>query len=210
MELSKALKEYGLTDNEIKVYVTLIKTRESTAQNIAKNTNLPRTTTYHILENLEQKALVGFIVKESKKYFQASKPMQLLESIEEKKKIIKEIIPELNSLSGSIKEKPKITVYEGLKGVRAVLKDVLEEKKMIYHYGDIISMQQFFSYAFPQYITERAKRKIPIKIICKKEEPHRELLRTAKKEFREFVFVPKNYEFASSVLCMQIKYPYLI
>src|SRR3989344_3251387 len=180
MELSNALKEYGLSDNEIKVYITLIKTGESTVQNIAKNANLPRTTIYHILESLEQKALVGFIVKESKKYIQ-------------------EIIPELVSLSGSVKEKPNITVYEGLKGVRSVLKDVLEEKKTIYHYGDIISMQKVFSYAFPQYIKERVKRKISIKILCKKEEPHEELLKTSKKEFREFVFVPKNYEFTSSV-----------
>ena len=46
MELSNALKEYGLSDNEIKVYITLIKTGESTVQNIAKNSNLPRTTIY--------------------------------------------------------------------------------------------------------------------------------------------------------------------
>ena len=199
MELSNALKEYGLSDNEIKVYITLIKTGESTVQNIANNANLPKTTIYHILESLEQKALVGFIVKESKKYFQVSKPQTLIEQIEEKKKIIQEIIPELVSLSGSVKEKPNITVYEGLKGVRSVLKDVLEEKKTIYHYGDIISMQKVFSYAFPQYIKERVKRKISIKILCKKEEPHEELLKTSKKEFREFVFVPKNYEFTSSV-----------
>jgi HTH-type transcriptional regulator, sugar sensing transcriptional regulator len=199
MELRYALKEFGLSENEIKVYLALTKTGEATAQNVAKAAGLPRTTTYHLLESLEQKGLVGFVVKESKKYFQAAKPIKLIDTLEEKKKIIQEIMPELNSMSETIKERPKVVVYEGLKGIRTILKDVLEEREMICHYGDIVSIQKVFSHAFPQYINERVKRKIPIKIICKKEKQHKELLKNAKKELREFVFVPENYEFKSSV-----------
>lgn len=199
MELQAALKEFGLSENEIKTYLALIKTGESTAQTIAKNAGLPRTTTYHLLESLIQRGLVGFIVKESKKYFHSSNPKKLIETLEEKKKIIQEVMPELTSISETIKEKPKVTVYEGLKGIRSILKDVLEEKKTIYHYGDIISIQEVFSYAFPQYIKERVKRKIPIKIICKEEEQHKELLKTAKKEYREFIFIPQEYKFKTSV-----------
>ncbi len=199
MELHSVLKEFGLSENEIKLYLALIKTGESTAQTVAKNAELPRTTSYHLLESLIQKGLVGFVIKESKKYFQASNPKRLIETLEEKKKIIQEIMPELTSLSETIKEKPKVTVYEGLRGIRSVLKDVLEEKRTIYHYGDITSIQEVFSHAFPQYIGERVKQKISIKIICKKEEPHKELLKNAKKELREFVFIPENYRFKTSV-----------
>ena len=91
-------------------------------------------------------------------------------------------------------------VYEGVKGIRAVLKDVLEEKKIIYHVGEIISMQKVFAHAFPQFINERIKRKIIIKIIGKKEEElHKELIKNAKKELREFVFVPNKYKFKASM-----------
>jgi sugar-specific transcriptional regulator TrmB len=199
MELEKALQEFGLSDHEIKVYLTLIKTGESTAQRIAKNASIPRTTAYHLLESLIQKGLVGFVIKESRKFFQAANPQRLTETLEEKKKIIQEIVPDLLSLSKTIHEKPAVTVYEGIKGIRAILHDVLEEKKIIYHYGDVLSIQKVFAHAFPNYIRERIKRKIPIKIICKREEPHAELLKNAKTELREFVFVPKNYEFKSSV-----------
>jgi len=199
MQLQTALKEYGLSENEIKVYLSLIKTGESKAQNIAKTAQLPRTTTYHLLESLEQKGLISYIIKESKKYFQAANPKTLLSSLEEKKNIIKEILPELSSLSQTIREKPNVTIFEGLKGIRSILKDILEEKKTIHHYGDISSIQKVFQHAFPQYIQERIKRKIPIKIICKKQPEHKELLKTAKKELREFKFVPNNYEFKSSV-----------
>lgn len=149
MELHSVLKEFGLSENEIKLYLALIKTGESTAQTVAKNAELPRTTSYHLLESLIQKGLVGFVIKESKKYFQASNPKRLIESLEEKKKIIQEIIPELTSLSETIKEKPKVIVYEGLRGIRSVLKDVLEEKKTIYHYGDITSIQEVFHMLSP-------------------------------------------------------------
>ncbi len=199
MDLSKPLKEYGLSENEIKIYITLIKLGESSVQKIAKNSDLPRTTCYHLLESLEQKGLVGYVMKESRKYFSPAQPNKLIQNLEEKKKIIEEIIPQLDSLSESIKEKPKVTIFEGIRGVRAILKNVLEERKTIYHYGDIISIQEVFAHIFPQYISERVKRKIQIRIICKKEEAHEELIKNAKKEFREFVFIPNNFHFNSSV-----------
>lgn len=107
-------------------------------------------------------------------------------------------MPELTNISETIEEKPKVTIYEGLKGIKSILKGVLEERKIIYHYGDIISIQSVFSYAFPQFVKERVKRRIPIRIICKEEEQHKELLKTAKKEYREFVFIPKEYVFKTS------------
>lgn len=197
MDVKIALEEYGLSENEIKVYLTLIKTGESSVQTLAKNSQLLRTTVYHLLDSLTRKGLIGFVIKESIKYFQASEPRKLIENLDEKKKLMQEIVPELHLMAETIKEKPKVTIFEGLKGIRAVLKDVLEEKKVIYHYGDINSMQKVFSHVFPQYIIERVKKKIPIKIICKKEEVHGELVKNAKREFREFAFV--NYEFKSSV-----------
>lgn len=199
MELSKALREYGLSENEIRVYLTLIRLGESSVQKVAKNASLPRTTCYHLLESLEQKGLVGFVIKESRRYFSPAQPSSLIQNLEEKKKIIEEVIPELDALSESIKEKPKVTIFEGIRGVRAVLKDVLKEKKTIYHYGDIVSIQKVFAHVFPQYISERVKKRIPIKIICKKEETHEELIKSSKKEFREFAFIPENFHFDSSV-----------
>ncbi|MBI2045456.1 helix-turn-helix domain-containing protein, partial [Candidatus Pacearchaeota archaeon] len=60
MDIEKSLKEYGLSENEVKIYLTLIKAGESTVQIIAKNAGLPRTTVYHILDKLLDKSLVGF------------------------------------------------------------------------------------------------------------------------------------------------------
>ncbi len=194
-----ALKEYGLSENEIKVYITLLKTGESTAQTIAKNANLPRTTTYHLLESLLQKGLVSVVIKETIKYFQPVSPNKLVEILEYKKRLVQETLPELTALAETIRLKPKAVIFEGTTGIRSILEDVLEEKKIIYHYGDILSLQDTLQYIFPQYLKKRVERKIPIKIICKREEPHKELLKSSKKQFREFVFIPHNYPLKSSV-----------
>lgn len=199
MEIELALEEFGLSENESKTYLALIKTGESTAQAVAKNAGLPRTTTYHLLESLIQRGLVSFIVKESKKYFHASKPEKLIETLEEKKKIIQEIIPELTAISETIKEKPKVQIYEGTKGIKTILEDVLTTKKEILHYGDVISLQKTLPYIFPQFINKRIQKKIPIKIICKREESHKGLIETAKKSYRQFKFIPKESIFKSSV-----------
>ena len=195
----EALKEYGLSENEIKVYITLLKMGEASAQGIAKNAGLPRTTTYHLLDALSQKGLVSYVEKGLIKYFQATPPEHLIELLAEKKRRIEEIVPELKAIVATIKEKPKVVVYEGLQGIKSILQDILDEKTEILHYGDIASLQNVLRYAFPQFIRKRVERKIPIRIICKKEEPHEELLKTTKKEYRSFVFIPQNYIFKSSI-----------
>ncbi len=194
-----ALKEFGLSENEIRVYIALLKAGESTAQTVAKHAKLPRTTTYHLLESLLQKGLVSFAVKETIKYFHSISPRKLVEILEDKKRLVQDVLPELNALAETIKQKPRVVLFEGTKGIKSVLEDTLEEDKVIYHYGDILSLQNVLPYIFPHYIKKRVEKKISIKIICKREEPHTELLKTSKQELREFVFVPRNYIFKSSV-----------
>ncbi len=193
------LKEYGLSQNEAIIYIALLKTGEASAQKIAKNAKLPRTTSYHLLDSLSQRGLVSYVIKGKVKYFQAASPKRLTEILEEKKRMIQEFIPELMGIAETIKEKPRVVVFEGLNGIKTILQDVLQEKREILHYGDIISLQNALPFIFPQFIKRRVEKKIPIRIICKREDAHKELLRTAKKEYRQFIFIPKNYIFKSSI-----------
>jgi|SRR3989344_5276802 len=204
MSYEDVLKEYGLSDNEVKIYLTILKIGESTVQKIAKNSEIVRTTTYNILESLQHKGLISFVVKEKIKHFQAADPRVIPEILEEKRKRIKEILPELLAITETIKDKPKVMVYEGTRGIKTILEDVLHSKQIL-HYGDINSLQMNLKYIFPQFIAKRISRKIPIKIVCKREDAHKELIKNAKKEKREFVFVQKKFVFKSSVFIFNDK-----
>lgn len=200
-----ALEEYGLSENEIKIYIALLKAGESSVQTTAKNAELPRTTSYHILTALQQKGLVSFVIKEHIKYFQAISPNILKEMLNQKKKYIEEALPELNAMISTLKQKPEVEIFEGTKGIKSILLDVLEEKNEIIHYGDIISLTKSLEYVFPQYINERVKRKIPIRVIGKREKEHAELIKTASKEYRKFRFLPKDFIFKTSIFIYKDK-----
>lgn len=154
---SKILKQIGLTENEIKVYVTLLKLGPSIVSVIAERSELYRPYVYDTLERLQEKGLVSFVVKETKKLFKASDPEHLVDIEKEKLSELNKIIPQLQGFIKSTKEDTKAELYSGKKVVRVIQKDVLktvlknkgenlvigvDEKRFME--TDPIVMQQFF------------------------------------------------------------------
>lgn len=191
-KIIEGLKEFGLENNEINVYTTLLKTGESSVQAIAKNSSIPRTTTYHVLSNLIDKGIVSFAIKNKIKIFIASNPKELLKIIELKKQSIENIIPELNKITNTINKKPKMTLFEGPNGIKNLLQTILNDKEEIYHYGNIDLIENELKYIFPQFIIKRIENKIPIKIISEKLDKTQKYEKNSKVQLREYKFVPKN------------------
>ena len=65
----KALRKFGLSDREIRVYIVLLELGEALASKIAQKTDTPRTLVYDILEKLLDKGVVSYVIKSNKKYF---------------------------------------------------------------------------------------------------------------------------------------------
>ncbi|HLD03834.1 MAG TPA: helix-turn-helix domain-containing protein [Candidatus Dojkabacteria bacterium] len=57
-EILQALKKFGLSENEIRVYLETLKKDELSPYQIAKSTGIPRTTVYDVLMSLSLKNLV--------------------------------------------------------------------------------------------------------------------------------------------------------
>jgi len=98
----KALEEIGLTKGEIKVYLALLKTGQSSSGAIAKEAQVSRSKLYSILDKLSKKGLIGHILKGKVMYFEAMEPRRIInyiddknKQLEEKKKIIESMLPEL-------------------------------------------------------------------------------------------------------------------
>src|SRR3989344_1559343 len=123
MEIS-TLKEAGLTEGEIKVYLALLELGSSTTGPIIDKSKISRSIIYQILEKLMQKGLVSSITKEKTRYFQAAEPIKILEYVDEREKLflenkkkIEELLPELISKQLSSK-KSETNMYFGYKGIR--------------------------------------------------------------------------------------------
>jgi len=128
MRVVNELKELGLNENEIKVYLACLRSQGLNAKQIAKSTELIRTTVYGVLDSLAQKGLVSTIDKEGIKVFHSSSPQELLNILEQKKERIKLIIPELEEYQQNSQVKYKAEVFEGINGIKTITNDIISKK----------------------------------------------------------------------------------
>ncbi|MBW3002010.1 hypothetical protein KY338_02490 [Candidatus Woesearchaeota archaeon] len=125
----ESLQKSGLTGNEAKVYLELLKRGSSSANALAKKIGMDRTLVYTVLNHLIEKGLVNYVVKSNKKFFSASEPENLLNPIRKKEAFVKDLIPELKKIE-KIQEIPQeIKVYEGKEGLRVLMNLMLKSKE---------------------------------------------------------------------------------
>src|SRR3989344_4756371 len=99
------LHDAGLTGNESKVYLTLLELGPSNAGLISRKSGLHRRVVYDTLEMLIQKGLVGYILKNNVRLYQASHPKRFVEMLEEKEEQVNTIMDTMVSLYQKTKEK---------------------------------------------------------------------------------------------------------
>lgn len=166
----EALRKFGLTDREIKIYLTLLESGQSLASKISEKTGIPRTLVYDILENLLNKGIVSYVIKSNKKYFSAVGPKNLIGVLRnqenEKEQLIKQALPELLILRNkNPKEKIKVEVYEGREGIKTLFNDVLRVGKEFLCFGSTGISTDIIPYELARFHKERIKRKINWKVI---------------------------------------------
>jgi len=129
---TEILKELGLTNTEIKVYLTLLELGQSLASKISQIANVERAVTYHILEKLIKKGLVSYVIKENRKYFSSAEPKTLKYLLKEKEASLNDLIPELIKLKKQEDQPLFIEVFRGKEGFKTVMEDLIQEKKSYY------------------------------------------------------------------------------
>ncbi len=140
--IDSALKEYGLSDKEIEVYVNLLKIGEASLQEISKRCNSPRTTVYNTLNYLISKGLASKVDKNHVAYYSATDPLKMKEILERKKRILEQAIPELHALSGTLPKQAKVEVFEGQAGIFALYMDIFKEKQSLDHHHIRLELAQ--------------------------------------------------------------------
>jgi len=170
MEIIKALRDFGLSEKEAKVYISLLGLNKALASEVAAKTNIARQLVYDLFKRLIEAGLISFVIKDNKKYFKAASPEQLTSILKEKEKAIKDIMPELKKIQTSEEhKKPKIEVYEGIEGMKTILNDVLRtEKKELIVYGSSKSSFEIIPIFMKNWHNKRLKQKLKIKIIYNK------------------------------------------
>lgn len=167
------LRKLGLTDNEIKIYLMLLKTGISTAYEISQKTGIYRVHVYDKLEQLMNKGLATHIYRGAKKYFQATPPEKIKHYLEDKKRELEEqeqelagILPELEAMSRLPREDTFVEVFKGNEGLKYFLKDIVKTKKEVLITGiDDTKYQEALSIFMKQYFRDLKNNNIHERVI---------------------------------------------
>lgn len=159
MDLHQNLKAIGLSDSETKIYLGLLKLGSSTVAKITKEVKIHRTNVYDFLQKLLTKGLVNYVIIAGVKHYKATHPNKLFDFVKEKENIVNTILPDLTKLSDFSKDELGVEVYEGVEGVKTLLKDVLREGKDHVIFGiDEIMFQKSWAHSWTG-ISRKKKRK---------------------------------------------------
>ncbi|MEK6825940.1 MAG: helix-turn-helix domain-containing protein [Nanoarchaeota archaeon] len=163
--MKESLHEAGLTENESKVYTTLLDLGPSHAGLISRKSGLHRRVVYDTIEMLIQKGLIGYIVENGVKLFKCVHPHRLVEILQEKEQRIEQFMPQMIELFTKTKEKEETNFYTGKNGLKTVFEDQLAVGKEILVLGASSLSYDILGLYFHWFDKRRVERKIKTRII---------------------------------------------
>lgn len=118
------LQQFGLSEKEAKIYITLLDLEKSVVSDIAKKSAINRSTTYILLEALRSRGFVSVSQKNNIQYWSALPPQTIVKIAEEnlsnsKKKveISKRVAKDLESKYKGVGTRPQMNLFEGREGI---------------------------------------------------------------------------------------------
>lgn len=133
--LEKYLQEIGLSEKESAIYITLLSFEKASVADISEKAKVKRPTTYVILTSLQKKGLVSEIEVGKKTFYMAEPPEKLdlfitrrINSLEDSKKSLDMIIPELKGIRRESGEKPMVKYFDSKEGVIISNDDIFNKK----------------------------------------------------------------------------------
>lgn len=214
--IEKLLESAGLSEKEVSMYVTLLRSGMQPISILSKKAKLNRGTGYVILHSLLEKGLIVKTVKKGVQYFAPLDPQQLVKYVDHREKALRQSRAQLqasmglfSALMNPLTAKPKIEFFDGQEGARFVLDHTLTSKeKTLRSFLSIADISEFVGAEyFSDYTNRRIKAGYALNAI-RTQEKDREALKadtnagryiTSKREKREIRHVPDDLAFPISM-----------
>lgn len=185
MLLTTRLEQLGLTRKHASVYIALLELGGGTALEIAKKTQIKRTTIYNLLPELIGMGIITKTKIKKKTIYLAESPRNLVLNAEHKVDKAKELLPELEAIYNLFPYKPRITFYEGEAGMKIIYEDTLNSLKS----GDVLlsftGLEDFTTLMPKEYYRDYVARRIAQKIFLRVIVPDSQMARAWQKEARK-------------------------
>ncbi len=155
----QSLKGIGLSDKAARIYIAAIELGESTIQELARKSNVARTSIYHVIEELIEKGHLIEINKTGKTLYIPANPQEIYLSSREKLREFESLVPFFQERMHSTHTRSKVLFFQGTIGFKQVWDMVLKSKGK--EYMLITSVKQFVEFVKEKYIYDDIiKRKL--------------------------------------------------
>lgn len=157
------MEDMGLTKGEIKIYLTLLELGSTKVGNVIEKSNMASSAVHNSINSLIEKGLVSFVKKGKIKFYRAASSKQLVNLLDDRKRRILEILPELEAKEEKSKDKQEAEVFEGIKGVTTMLNTVIENAKkgedyLFFASGEIPERNEEIQEFFYKYDSKRESK----------------------------------------------------
>ncbi len=132
---SEILEELGLSQNEAKIYESLLEIGENTVSELSNRSKIHRRNIYDSMNRLIEKGLVFQVVGRGDKLYRPVEPNKLMELVDEKRMRLDKIMPELIDTYEKQPHLEAAYIYKGLEGFKNYLRDMLSVEEDGYFIG---------------------------------------------------------------------------
>ncbi|MEM5814751.1 MAG: helix-turn-helix domain-containing protein [Candidatus Aenigmatarchaeota archaeon] len=164
-ETERVLAYAGLSANESKVYLSLLKLGKAASGILTQDSGVHRRNVYDALERLLQKGLAGFVLEGKRKVYRPESPERLLAIVRTRESELSSVIPKLKAVYGAQREPYEAQFYIGKRGLKAVMDDQLAVGKDIRIFGSHSRVEERLRHYFPQFERSRIKKGIHIRMV---------------------------------------------
>lgn len=155
-QLRTTLSSVGLSDTEAAFYLASAQLGKASVRKIASQAGLNRSSAYAIFAALKTRGIVSGVTKQGKVLVEPIAPKKLLALQQDRLATLEKQMDVLSYLFRVAQQEPGVKFYEGAEGMKAVLKEILEETKDVCIFGD----GDAFKRAIPDWTETYADRRI--------------------------------------------------
>ena len=196
--MEKELENLGLSKNESKIYLYLLRKGENSTGPIIKETGISNSRVYESINTLIKKGLITYRTHLRGKYFQASDPSKFKENEEERLKKIDLLIPQLNYIQDKEEKDTNTSIYEGYEGFKTAFTKIINDcpnNETIYILG--FSEQQFANESLRIFLSnmnlKSAQKKQHLKILMDISSKKTLGKDREKEKYTEIKYMPDGY-----------------
>jgi sugar-specific transcriptional regulator TrmB len=160
--INQILLELGLTDKEIRTYITFLQLGSATPTELSKKNGIPRTTTHDHLSKLLNLGLVKKGYRKGKNIYLAESPSILLDHAKRRLQKTEAAVENLFDIFQNNQTDSKIAFYKHKEGIKRMHEESLSDNIGLKTYllGNITSIQRSYRKNIDPYIVERVKKGI--------------------------------------------------